>query len=86
MTDKIRIEDMSFCEIRELKHNIRLSVAEALSTIYKEVTQRFDCGHPLITAITTVNVDEYEDEDGELLDSKEYVTFDIDVRFTKEDD
>ena len=43
MTDKIKLEDMTLKQIRELKEGYQIRVAEALTAIQKEFMGKYDC-------------------------------------------
>ena len=43
MTDKIKLEDMTLKQIRELKEGYQIRVAEALTAIQKESMEKYDC-------------------------------------------
>lgn len=43
MTDKIKLEDMTLGQIRELKEGYQFRVAEALTAIQNEFMEEYDC-------------------------------------------
>lgn len=83
MTDKIKIEDMTLKQIRELKEGCQIRVAEALYAIRREFEELYDCGDVDLTAYT--NIREFKTEQGVRFAPSD-ITYDIEIKFSKEDD
>lgn len=83
MTDKIKLEDMTLKQIRELKEGYQIRVAEALYAIRREFEQLYDCGDINLTVYTDIR--EFKTEQGERFAPSD-ITYYIKIKFSKEDD
>ena len=86
MTDKIKLEDMTFKQIRELKEGYQIRVAEALTAIRNEFMEKYDCGFPLVEVSTEVKSESYESESGLTLLENIWPEYNIRIYFGKEYD
>lgn len=86
MTDKIKLEDMTLKQIRELKEGYQIRVAEALTAIQNEFMEKYDCGFPLVNVHTSVERDYIEDEMYRPIIDRVNTEYDIKIKFSKEDD
>lgn len=86
MTDKIKLEDMTLRQIRELKEGYQIRVAEALYAIQKEFMETYDCGFPLVNVDTSVERGYIEDEMYRQIIDRASTEYDIKIKFSKEDD
>lgn len=84
--DKIKLEDMTLKQIRELKEGYQIRVAEALTAIQNEFMEKYDCGFPLVNIHTSVERDFIEDDMCQPIIDRSYVERDIKIKFSKEDD
>ena len=84
--DKIKLEDMTLGQIRELKEGYQIRVAEALSAIQNEFMEKYDCGFPLVNIHTSVYRDVIEDEMYRPILDNSHVERNIKIKFSKEDD
>ena len=88
MTDKIKIEDMTLAEIKELKKKIQRAMIDAM----RQVVYPYDVGQVAIHANT--NIDEiplyFESRGGQITsqseDCEKVYTYHIKIKFSKEDD
>lgn len=88
MTDKIKLEDMTLAEIKELKKKIQRAMIDAM----REIVRPYDVGQVAIHADT--NVDEiplsFESYSGHITaqseDCAKIYTYHIKIKFSKEDD
>lgn len=85
MTDKIKLEDLTLKQIRELKEGYQIRVAEALTAIQNEFMEEYDCGFPLVNIHTSVNRDFIEDEMHRPIIDSSYVERDIEINFSKDE-
>ena len=53
-SDKIKLEDMTLGQIRELKEGYQIRVAEALTAIRNEFMKKYDCGFPIVKVYSDV--------------------------------
>lgn len=86
MSDKINIEDLTLKQIRELKEGYSIRVAEALTAIQNEFMEKYDCGFPLVNIHTSVERDCIEDEMCRPVIDRSSAEYDIQIKFSKEDD
>lgn len=86
MTDKIKLEDMTLAEIKELKEGYQIRVAEALTVIQNEFMEKYDCGYPLVNVHTYVERDYIEDEMFRPILDRSWAECDIKIKFSKEDE
>ena len=86
MTDKIKLEDMTLGQIRELKEGYQIRVAEALLAIQNEFMEKYDCGYPLANVHTYVERDCIEDEMFRPILDRSWTEYKINIKFSKEDD
>lgn len=88
MTDKIKLEDMTLAEIKELKKKIQRAMIDAM----RQVVYPYDVGQVAIHANT--NIDEiplyFESCGGQITsqseDYEKVYTYHIKIKFSKEDD
>ena len=86
--DKIKLEDMTLADIRELKKNIQRAMMNAM----RQVIEPYDVGKVAIYADT--NIDEiplsFESYSGHITaqseDCEKIYTYHIKIKFSKEDD
>lgn len=86
MTDKIKLEDLTLKQIRELKEGYQIRVAEALTAIQSEFMEKYDCGFPLVDVRTSYERSYVEDEAYRLVIDNSSLKRDIKIKFSKEDD
>ena len=84
--DKIKLEDMTLGQIRELKEGYQIRVAEALTAIRDEFMKKYDCGFPIVKVYSDVEHDVVEDGMGEPLWEDYRPQCEIQIKFSKEDD
>ena len=84
MTDKIKLEDMTLKQIRELKEGYQIRVAEALTAIQKEFMEKYDCGYPLVKVDTSYKRDVIEDEMYRPILDRSWTEYKIKIEFSKE--
>ena len=84
--DKIKLEDMTLKQIRELKEGYQIRVAEALSAIQNEFMEKYDCGFPIVKVSTEIKHEYYETELAEHILGHKWSEYDIKIKFSKEDD
>ena len=88
MTDKIKLEDMTLAEIKELKKKIRRAMIDAMS----QVVEPYDVGQVAIHADTDINeIPLYFESCGGRItsrseDCEKIYTYHIQIKFSKEDD
>lgn len=86
MTDKIKLEDMTLNQIRELKEGYQIRVTEALTAIQNEFMEKYDCGFPIVKVYSDVEYDVFEDSMGEPFWEEYRPRCEIQIKFSKEDD
>ena len=84
--DKIKLEDMTLGQIRELKEGYQIRVAEALTAIRNEFMKKYDCGFPIVKVYSDVEHDVVEDGMGRPLWEEYRPQCEIQIKFSKEDD
>lgn len=84
--DKIKLEDMTLGQIRELKEGYQIRVAEALTAIRDEFMKKYDCGFPIVKVYSDVEYDVVEDGMGRPLWEEYRPQCEIKIKFSKEDD
>ena len=84
--DKIKLEDMTLGQIRELKEGYQIRVAEALTAIRNEFMKKYDCGFPIVKVYSDVKHDVFEDGMGEPFWEEYRPQCEIRIKFSKEDD
>lgn len=84
--DKIKLEDMTLKQIRELKERYKIRVAEALTAIQNEFMEKYDCSFPLFDVRTSYERCYVEDEAYLLVIGNSSLKRDIKIKFSKEDD
>ena len=84
--DKIKLEDMTLAQIRELKEGYQIRVAEALTAIRNEFMKKYDCGFPIVKVYSDVEHDVVEDGMGRPLWEEYRPQCEIQIKFSKEDD
>lgn len=83
MPKKIKLEDLTLKQIRELKEGYQIRVAEALHAIRREFEGRYDCCDVDLTVYTDIR--KFKTEQGERFAPSD-ITYDIKIKFLKEDD
>lgn len=86
MSDKVKIEDMTLKQIRELKEGYQIRVAEALYAIQNEFMEKYDCGFPLVNVDTSVERAYIEAGMYRPIINSASTEYDIKIKFSKEDD
>ena len=86
MTDKIKLEDMTLGQIRELKEGYQIRVAEALTAIRNEFMKKYDCGFPIVKVYSDVEHVVFEDGMGEPFWEEYRPQCEIQIKFSKEDE
>lgn len=86
MNDKIKLEDMTLREIRELKEGYQIRVAEALVAIRREFVEKYDCGFPLVSVETELERECIESESFTPIFEHQWVVHNIKIKFSKEND
>ena len=84
--DKIKLEDMTLADIKELKECYKIRVAEALSAIRNEFMEKYDCGFPIVKVYSDVEHDVVEDGMDRPLWEEYRPQCEIQIKFSKEDD
>lgn len=85
-SDKIKLEDMTLKQIRELKEGYQIRVAEALYAIQKEFMEKYDCGFPLVNVRNSVEHCYIGTECVEPIEDSKWSEYEIKIKFSKEDD
>lgn len=86
--DKIKLEDMTLTDIKELKKNIQRAMMNAM----RQVIEPYDVGEVAIYADTEINeVPYYFESYGSHVtarseDCEKFYTYHINIKFSKEDD
>lgn len=86
MNDKIKLEDLTLKQIRFLKEIYRSRVEEALTAIKNEFMEKHDCGFPEVRVHQYLDGDAIRDNMGEPLIYIEEPVYEIDIKFSKEDE
>lgn len=86
MTDKIKLEDMTLRQARELKEGYQIRVAEALTAIQNEFMEKYDCGIPLVNIYTETKDEVFYTETGVGISTSTSCEYHIKIKFSKEDD
>lgn len=86
MTDKIKLENMTLKQIRELKEGYQIRVAEALTAIQNEFMEKYDCGFPIVKVWSDAEHVVHEDGTGEIVLEEYRPQCEIQIKFSKEDD
>lgn len=84
--DKIKLEDMTLKQIRELEEGYKIRVAEALYAIQKEFMEKYDCGFPIVKVYSDVEHVVHRKETGEIILEEYHPQCEIKIKFSKEDD
>lgn len=88
MTDKIKLENMTLAEIKELKKNIQRAMMNAM----RQVIEPYDVGKVAICVDTEINESPYyfESYGGHVTarseDCEKVYNYHINIKFSKEDD
>lgn len=83
--DKIKLEDMTLKQIRELKKGYQIRVAEALTAIRNEFMKKYDCGFPIVKVYSDVTHNVFEDSMGEPYWEEYRPQCEINIKFSKEE-
>lgn len=86
MTDKIKLEDLTLKQIRELKEGYQIRVAEALYAIQKEFMEKYDCGIPLVDIFTETRDKVIYTEYGVKVSRSTLYKLHVNIKFSKEDE
>ncbi|MBD5381979.1 hypothetical protein [Clavibacter sp.] len=83
MTDKIKIEDMTLGQIRELKEHMANNIRNAICDIVRNFNEQYDCGDIDLSIDTDIR--EFRTEWGEKFAPSD-VRYGIAIKFSKEDE
>ena len=84
--DKIKLEDMALKQIRELKEGYQIRVSEVLTAIQNEFMEKHDCGLPLVYISTGIKDEAFYIEYGVKSCTNSLHKYQINIKFSKEDD
>lgn len=86
MSDKIKLEDMTLKQIRELKEGYQIRVAEALTAIQREFMDKYDCGIPIVNISTETKDEVFYTERGVKVTANTSCEYHINIKFSREYD